>query len=391
MKLGVPKETYPRERRIAIVPAVLPALKKLGIDVVVERGAGEEAGFPDSAFGDQVTLADRAEVFQADILAQVRAPGANPVNGAADISLMRSGQVIIGFAEPLTTPDVARAVADRGAILLAMELVPRITRAQSMDALSSMATIAGYKAVLLAAEALPRMFPMLNTAAGTVAAARVFIIGAGVAGLQAIATARRLGARVEAYDVRPAVKEQIQSLGARFVELPIDAGDAQDAGGYAKAQDESFYRRQREMMLKTVGATDVVISTAAIPGKRAPILITEEMVKAMPPGSVIVDLAAATGGNCELTVADDVVVRHGVTIMGPTNLPASVPYHASQMYARNVTTLVQHLVRREKGADGKPTGPPQLLIDPADEITKEILVTNGGDVVHPRLREAVRA
>ncbi len=255
MKLGVPKETYPRERRIAIVPAVLPALKKLGIDIVVERGAGEEAGFPDSAFGDQVTLADRAEVFQADILAQVRAPGANPVNGAADILLMRSGQVIIGFAEPLTTPDVARAVADRGAILLAMELVPRITRAQSMDALSSMATIAGYKAVLLAAEALPRMFPMLNTAAGTVAAARVFIIGAGVAGLQAIATARRLGARVEAYDVRPAVKEQIQSLGARFVEMPIEAGDAQDAGGYAKAQDESFYRRQREMMLKTVAST----------------------------------------------------------------------------------------------------------------------------------------
>jgi len=391
MNLGVPKETYPRERRVAIVPAVLPALKKLGIDIVIERGAGEEAGFPDSTFGDQVTFADRAEVFQADILAQVRAPGANPVNGAADISLMRSGQVIIGFAEPLTTPDVARAVADRGAILLAMELVPRITRAQSMDALSSMATIAGYKAVLLAAEALPRMFPMLNTAAGTVAAARVFIIGAGVAGLQAIATARRLGARVEAYDVRPAVKEQIQSLGARFVELPIEAGDAQDAGGYAKAQDESFYRRQREMMLKTVGATDVIISTAAIPGKRAPILITEEMFKTMPPGSVIVDLAAATGGNCELTVADDAVVRHGVTIMGPTNLPATVPYHASQMYARNVTTLVQHLVRREKGADGKPTGPPQLVIDPADEITKEILVTNGGDVVHPRLGEAVRA
>jgi NAD(P) transhydrogenase subunit alpha len=275
-------------------------------------------------------------------------------------------------------------------MLIAMELVPRITRAQSMDALSSMATIAGYKAVLLAADALPRMFPMLNTAAGTVAAARVFIIGAGVAGLQAIATARRLGARVEAYDVRPAVKEQIQSLGARFVELPIEAGDAQDAGGYAKAQDESFYRRQREMMLKTVTATDVVISTAAIPGKRAPILITEEMVKAMPPGSAIVDLAAATGGNCELTVADETVVRHGVTIIGPTNLPAAVPYHASQMYARNVTTLIQHLVRRDKGADGKASGPPKLVIEPTDEITKEILVTMDGDVVHPRLREAVR-
>ena len=392
MKLGVPKETYPRERRVAIVPAVIPTLKKLGIDVVVERGAGTDAGFPDQAFADQqATLADRAEVFQADIVAQVRALGANPTNGMTDLALMRRGQVVIGFAEPLTAVDSARAVGERGAVLLAMELVPRITRAQSMDALSSMATIAGYKAVLLAAEALPRMFPMLNTAAGTVAAARVFIIGAGVAGLQAIATARRLGARVEAYDVRPAVKEQIQSLGARFVELPIEAGDTQDAGGYAKAQDESFYRRQREMMAKTLVATDVVITTAAIPGKRAPILITEEMVKTMPPGSVIVDLAAATGGNCELTVADDAVMRHGVLIMGPTNLPATVPYHASQMYARNVTTLVQHLVRREKGADGKPTGPATLVIDAADEITKEILVTNDGNVVHPRLREAVKA
>jgi NAD(P) transhydrogenase subunit alpha len=390
MKLGVPKETFPGERRVAIVPAVLPALKKLGIDVVVERGAGDAAGFPDSSYGDQVTFADRAEVFRSDLVAQVRAPGANPAGGAADVELMRRGQAIIGFAEPLTAVDAARAVAGRGAMLIAMELVPRITRAQSMDALSSMATIAGYKAVLLAADALPRMFPMLNTAAGTVAAARVFIIGAGVAGLQAIAPARRLGARVEAYDVRPAVKEQIQSLGARFVELPIEAGDAQDAGGYAKAQDESFYRRQREMMLKTVTATDVVISTAAIPGKRAPILITEEMVKAMPPGSAIVDLAAATGGNCELTVADETVVRHGVTIIGPTNLPAAVPYHASQMYARNVTTLIQHLVRRDKGADGKASGPPKLVIEPTDEITKEILVTMDGDVVHPRLREAVR-
>jgi NAD(P) transhydrogenase subunit alpha len=392
MKLGVPKETYPGERRVAIVPAVLPALKKLGIDVVIERSAGEAAGFPDAAYADQqATLASRSDVFQADLVALVRAAGANPAHGAADLELLRPGQTIVGFAEPLTALEEARAVAGRGAILLAMELVPRITRAQSMDALSSMATIAGYKAVLIAAEALPRMFPMLNTAAGTVAAARVFIIGAGVAGLQAIATARRLGARVEAYDVRPAVKEQIQSLGARFVELPIEAGDAQDAGGYAKALDESFYRRQREMMLKTVAGSDVVISTAAIPGKRAPILITEEMVKAMPPGSAIVDLAAATGGNCELTVADESVVRHGVTIMGPTNLPATVPYHASQMYARNVVTLVQHLVRRDKGPDGKPTGPPKLVIDPADEITKEILVTSDGDVVHPRLREAVRA
>jgi NAD(P) transhydrogenase subunit alpha len=214
----------------------------------------------------------------------------------------------------------------------------------------------------------------------------VFIVGAGVAGLQAIASARRLGARVEAYDVRPAVKEQIQSLGARFVELPLDAADVQDAGGYAKAQDESFYRRQREMMLKTVAATDVVITTAAVPGKKAPILVTEAMVQAMPPGSVIVDLAAATGGNCELTVPDETVVRHGVTIIGPTNLPATVPYHASQMYSRNVVTLVQHLVQREKGPDGKATGAPTLTLNLEDEITKEILVTRGGEIVQPRVR-----
>ena len=388
MKIGVPKETFPGERRVALVPVVLPALKKLGVDVVVEHGAGDEAGFPDASFvAAGATVASRADVFQCEIIAQVRAPGANPAGGAADVALMRNDQVVIGFAEPLTAPDAARAVAERGATLISMELVPRITRAQSMDALSSMATIAGYKAVLLAAATLPRMFPMLNTAAGTVAAARVFVIGAGVAGLQAIATAKRLGARVEAYDVRPAVKEQIQSLGARFVEMPIEAGDAQDAGGYAKAQDESFYRRQRELMQKTVAATDVVVTTAAIPGKKAPVLITEEMVKGMPPGSVIVDLAAATGGNCELTQPDATVERHGVTIIGPTNLPASVPYHASQMYARNVVTLVQHLVQREKGPDGKATGAPRLILDLNDEITKEIVVTKGGAVVHPRVRQ----
>jgi NAD(P) transhydrogenase subunit alpha len=235
------------------------------------------------------------------------------------------------------------------------------------------------------------MYPMLNTAAGTVAAARVFVLGAGVAGLQAIATSRRLGAKVEAYDVRPDVKEQIQSLGARFVELPLEAGDAQDKGGYAKAQDESFYRRQREMMMKTVAQTDVVITTAAIPGRKAPILVTGEMVAAMPPGSVIVDLAAATGGNCELTKPDQTVVAHGVTILGPTNLPATVPYHASQMYARNVVTLVQHLVQRQKGPDGKATGDPQLVIDMKDEITAGILVTRGGQIVHPKVMELAGA
>lgn len=392
MKLGVPKETFPGEYRVAIVPAVLPTLKKLGLDVIVEHGAGTQAGFPDKAYTDQqAVLGSRADAFAADILAQVRAPGANPSGGAADVASLHPDQLVIGFAEPLTAIESAKAVAARGAVLAAMELVPRITRAQSMDALSSMATIAGYKAVLLAANALPRMYPMLNTAAGTVAAARVFVLGAGVAGLQAIATSRRLGARVEAYDVRDAVKEQIQSLGARFVELPIEAADAQDAGGYAKAQDESFYRRQREMMMKTVAQTDVVISTAAVPGRKAPILVTAEMVAAMPPGSVIVDLAAATGGNCELTKPDETVVVHGVTILGPTNLPATVPYHASQMYARNVVTLVQHLVQRQKGPDGKATGAPALVLNMEDEITRDVVVTRGGQIVHPRVLGLVGA
>ena len=391
MKLGVPKETFPGERRVAIVPGVIPLLSKLGISVVFEHGAGEAAGFPDASYGDQVTFGSRAEVFQSDILAQVRAPGANPSGGDADIALLRRGQAVIGFADPLTAASSAQRMAERGAVLLAMELVPRITRAQSMDALSSMATVAGYRAVLLAATALPRMFPMLNTAAGTVAAARVFIVGAGVAGLQAIATAKRLGARVEAYDVRPAVKEQIQSLGARFVEMPLESANSQDAGGYAKAQDESFYRRQREMMLKTVANTDVVVTTALIPGKKAPILLTAEMVAAMPHGSVVVDLAAERGGNCELTEPDRVVVRHGVTIIGPTNLPSEVPYHASQMYARNVVTLVQHLVQRETGPDGKATGAPKLTINVNDEITKAILVTHDGQVVHERVREPLGA
>lgn len=388
MKLGIPRETFPGERRVAIVPGVVANLKKLGIDVVVESGAGAEAGFPDSVYADQqATIGSRADVFECDIVAQVRTPGANPPGADTDVAAMRPGQVVIGFAEPLTAIAAAEAVAARGARLIAMELVPRITRAQSMDALSSMATIVGYKAVLLAAGTLPRMFPMLNTAAGTVAAARVFIIGAGVAGLQAIASAKRLGARVEAYDVRPAVKEQIQSLGARFVEMPLEAGDAQDSGGYAKAQDEAFYKRQRELLHKTVAGSDVVVTTAAIPGRKSPVLVTEDMVAAMAPGSVIVDLAAERGGNCELTQADETIVRHGVTIMGPTNLASTVPYHSSQMYSRNVVTIVQHLVQREKGADGKATGPAKLTLNMEDEITKEILVTDGGHVIHPRVRQ----
>jgi NAD(P) transhydrogenase subunit alpha len=340
----------------------------------VEQDAGSAAGFTDEAFRAQgAAVVPRSDVLRSDILLQVRA---TPPAGA-----LGRGQVVIGFADPLGAPQVIQQLSATGATLFSMELMPRITRAQSMDALSSMATIAGYKGVLLAANTLPRMFPMLMTAAGTIAAARVFIVGAGVAGLQAIAMARRLGAKVEAYDVRPAVKEQVQSLGAKFVELPLESADAEDKGGYAKAQDESFYRRQREMMLKVVAASDVVITTALIPGKRAPILVTTEMVDAMAPGSVVVDLAAERGGNCELTRPDETVVHKGVAILGPSNPAALVPYHASQMYSKNITTFLAHLL----GKDGAQQA--SFPINPEDEITRETLLTRGGDVVHPRVRE----
>jgi NAD(P) transhydrogenase subunit alpha len=380
MVIGVPKETLPGELRVALVPASIPALVKAGAEVMVEAGAGVAAGFPDEAYAAKgASLASRDEVFQrASLLLQVRTPGANGVHAEADIARLGPQHTLIGFADPLLSGPTTAAVAARGATTLAMELIPRITRAQSMDALSSMANIAGYKAVVLAADTLPRLFPMMMTAAGTIAAARVFVIGAGVAGLQAIATAKRLGARVEAYDVRPAVKEQIESLGAKFIELPLETAAAEDKGGYATAQDESFYRRQRETMAKVVAQSDVVITTAAIPGKKSPVLVTADMVASMAPGSVIVDLAAERGGNCEVTVADETVVVSGVTVHGPTNLASTVPYHASQLYARNVTTLVAHLMK-----DGT------LHLDPADEITRETLVTQGGDVVNPRVREVL--
>jgi NAD(P) transhydrogenase subunit alpha len=376
MKVGIPKEAFPGETRVAVVPAAVPGLMKMGLDVAVEEDAGTAAGFPDGAYRAQgAAVVSRVDVFRtSDVLLQVRATPADP-------ALLRPGQAVIGFADPLGNPAAVRAVAAIGATLLSMELMPRITRAQSMDALSSMATISGYKGVLLAANALPRMFPMLMTAAGTISPARVFIMGAGVAGLQAISTARRLGAKVEAYDVRPAVKEQVQSLGARFVELPLESGDAEDKGGYAKAQDEAFYTRQREMMLKVVAASDVVITTALIPGKRAPILLTTEMVEAMAPGSVVVDLAAERGGNCELTTPDEMVVHHRVTILGPSNPPALVPYHASQMYSKNITTFLTHLL----GKDGAKARELPLNLD--DEITRETLLTRGGEVVHARVRE----
>jgi NAD(P) transhydrogenase subunit alpha len=379
MRIGIPKETFPGETRVAVVPAGAAELKKAGVEVLIEQEAGAAAGFPDETYRQQgASIVDRTAVFgQADVLLTVRT---TPIGGP-----LRKGQAIVGLADPLGSPDAIHEIAPTGAMAFSMELMPRITRAQSMDVLSSMATISGYKGVLIAANTAPRMFPMLMTAAGTIASARVFIVGAGVAGLQAIATARRLGAKVEAYDVRPAVKEQVQSLGARFVELPIETADAEDKGGYAKAQDESFYRRQREMMLKVVAGNDVVITTALIPGKRAPILITTEMVEAMAPGSVIVDLAAERGGNCELTRPDELIVHKNVAIVGPSNPPALVPYHASQMYSKNIVTFLRHLLGKT-GAQGT-----TLSLDLDDEITRETLLTRDGEVVHARVREMSRA
>ena len=383
MIVGIVKEAFPGERRVALVPAVIPSLAKAGCQVVVEAGAGLEAGYLDAAYVEKGArlVPTRAEVFAAaDAIFQVLCHGANDKTGRADLALLRRETVLIGFVRPLGAPEAVREIAATGAITFAVELMPRITRAQSMDALSAMSTVAGYKAALLAAATLPRMFPMLMTAAGTVTPARVLIVGAGVAGLQAIATARKLGGVVSGYDVRPAAREQVQSLGARFVELPLEAADAEDRRGYARAQDEGFYRRQRELMARVVAESDVVIATAVVPGRTAPVLITRDMAAAMAPGSVIIDLAAERGGNCELTRANETIVAHGVTVIGAVNLAGTVPYHASQMYAKTVSAFFLHLTRGGK-----------LQLDLDDEITRETLVTRGGEVVHPRVREALHA
>jgi H+-translocating NAD(P) transhydrogenase subunit alpha len=376
--VGVPRETFPGERRVSLVPRACDALGKLGASVVVEQSAGAEAGFPDEQYATRgARPASRREVFQADVILQVRSLGANPEAGRADLALLRPGQTVIGFGEPLTALDQDSALARAGVSFFAMELIPRITRAQSMDALSSMATIAGYRAVLLAATELPKIFPMLMTAAGTVTPARVLILGAGVAGLQAIATSRRLGAVVSGYDVRSAVKEQIESLGAKFVVLDIDAGASEDKGGYAKAMGEEFYRRQRELLTNVIREQDVVISTAAVPGKKAPILITTEMAGALAPGSVIVDVAAERGGNCELTRPGETVHHQGITILGPLNLASSAPYHSSQMYSSNIVSFLKLMLAKD--------GSLQLKRD--DEIIRETLVTHAGEVVHARVNE----
>jgi NAD(P) transhydrogenase subunit alpha len=377
--VGVPKESFPGERRVALVPSVVPNLAKAGLEVAIETGAGVEAGYPDAAYAEKGAkiVADRASVFgAADIVAQVLCYGSNDKTGDADLALMRREQVLIGFLRPLGSREIVQKIAAAGVTSFSIEMMPRTTRAQSMDALSSMATVCGYKAVLIAANVLPKFFPMLTTAAGTITPARVLILGVGVAGLQAIATGRRLGAVVSAYDLRPAVKEQVQSLGARFVELPIEAKDAQDARGYASAQDDAFYARQRELLGQVVAENDVVITTAVVPGKKAPVLVTAAMVRGMAPASVIVDLASERGGNCELTRAGETTVESGITIIGRINLASTVPYHASSLYARNVTAFLLHLVK-----DGK------LTVNLEDEITRETLLTTGGEVVNGRVRE----
>ncbi|HTP34458.1 MAG TPA: Re/Si-specific NAD(P)(+) transhydrogenase subunit alpha [Candidatus Acidoferrales bacterium] len=376
--VGIAKESAPGEQRVAMAPGAMSLLKKTGVQLVVETGAGELAGHPDAEYSEKgARIAGRQEVFrEAHVLLQVRSPGANPDNGDEDLRLMQRGQLVIGFGEPLTSPNTAMILAERGVNFLAMELIPRITRAQSMDALSSMATIAGYKATLIAANTLPRLFPMLMTAAGTIPPARVLVMGAGVAGLQAIATARRLGALVSGYDIRAAVKEQVESLGARFVELELDDGTAEDKGGYAKDMGQEFYRRQQQLLAGVLAQQNVVITTAAVPGKKAPVLITRDMVSRMAPGSVIVDIAAERGGNCELTRPGEAVNAGGVHILGPVNLPSTVPHHASQLYARNIATLLSYLLK-----DG------ELKLDREDEIVRETLVTFNGEVVHPRVRD----
>jgi len=379
MIVAVPRETYPGERRVALIPASITPLAKTAFEVWIESGAGEAAGIPDRLYADKGgrIVADRRELFSsADVILQVRAAGANPQAGRHDLELLEQDQVLIAMCDPLGEPGACRETARRGTTLFSLELMPRITRAQSMDVLSSMATVAGYRAVLLAADALPKMFPMMMTAAGTISPAKVFIMGVGVAGLQAIATARRLGAVVSANDIRPAVKEQVESLGAKFVQLELDTAAAEDKGGYAREMDEQFLNRQRELISITVAESDVVITTAAVPGKKAPTLLTAEMVSGMSPGAVIVDLAAERGGNCELTRPGRTVVENGVTILGPLNVPSDIPYHASQMFAKNITTFLLHLAKQGR-----------IELDPDDEIRRETLIALGGRVVNPRVCE----
>jgi H+-translocating NAD(P) transhydrogenase subunit alpha len=375
VKVSVPKETAERERRVALVPEIVQKLTAQGLEVAVEPGAGAAAHHPDSQYEEAGATVAEGAGFSGDVVAKVAPPSAD------EIGRLGRDAVLIGFLQPLTAADTARGLAEAGVTSFAMEAIPRITRAQSMDALSSQATVAGYRAGLIAAEQLPRFLPMLTTAAGTVRPATVLVLGAGVAGLQAIATSRRLGAVVQAFDVRSAVKEQIESLGARFLEIDLGLEDAETAGGYARPLTEEEQQRQRELLADAIEKVDVVISTAAVPGRAAPLLVIEDAVKRMKPGSVIVDLAAETGGNCELTEAGRSVVKNDVTIVGPLNLPSEMPDHASQLYARNVQSLLDLMVDDE-GA---------LKLDFEDEIIAGACITRGGEIVHEGAKNAAAA
>jgi NAD(P) transhydrogenase subunit alpha len=378
--IGIPSEIKTGEQRVAMSPANVQSLTDKSVKVLLQANAGSAAGYPDAEYtaaGATIT-ANRAEIFaSADIILQVQSFGSNNENSDADLASLRKGQLVIGMMDPLASPQAAQAVAEKGASAIALELVPRISRAQSMDVLSSMATLAGYKAILMGASAAPRIFPMLMTAAGTLQPARVLIMGVGVAGLQACATAKRLGAVVEAYDVRPAAREQILSVGAKPVELDLDTGESEGAGGYAKEQGEDFLRRQRELMTEVVAQQDIIITTAAIPGAKSPILVTEDMVKAMKPGAVIVDLAAERGGNCDLTEQGQTVVAHDVTILGPENIPSDLAFHASQMYGKNMQTLLE-LILDDEG---------NLSLDFNDEIVAGTVVAHQGEVPHAHMRK----
>ena len=382
MIVAIPKETFPGENRVALAPADVAALVKAGVEIAVESGAGVGALHKDEAYISQGAKVEdtRARLLsRADTVLMVRGPGADPDFPQSDLDALRPGAALIGFLEPLAEPEWMKSLAGRNLTLFAMDLIPRVTRAQQMDSLSSMATLAGYKAVLLAAQAAPRMFPLMMTAAGTLTPAKVLVIGAGVAGLQAIATARGLGAVVEAYDLRPAVKEQVESLGARFVELDLKADDAETSGGYASEQSDDFYRLQRELLAAHLAKSDVVITTAAVPGKRAPILISRDIFENLRPGSVVVDLAAEKGGNCSLTKPGEQRVVDGVTVIGPINLPSQVPLHASQMYSKNITTFLRFLLQ-----DGG------LNVDTSDEIIQGSLVAHGGRLVNPAVLKALK-
>lgn len=379
--IGVPRETFPGEARVALVPAVIQKLTNTGLKIIIETNSGLGAGFPDEAYTQKgAQIVDRETVFRdSNVILQVRSLGSNEAAGRNDLGFLQSKQVLIGLMNPLGKPEAMAELASHGVTAFALELIPRIARAQSMDVLSSMATVIGYKAVILAADHLKRLFPLLMTAAGTILPARVFIIGAGVAGLQAISTAKRLGAVVHAYDVRPAAKEQVQSLGAKFAEIPLEAQAAETSGGYARVMDQEFYKRQQEMMKKFVKESDVVITTAAVFGSKAPVLVTADMVRSMDYGSVIVDLVAEQGGNCELTQACETIIRHDVTIIAPDNLASTVPYHASQMYANNITNFLLNLTKNGKADIGQ--------FDLADDIIRETMIIHDGLVTFSNVKK----